>query len=67
MVEINHQNGYVTRYGHLDRIEAKVGDKVAKGQEIGKMGRTGDATGTHLHFEIRKNGTPLNPAGFVKF
>lgn len=58
---ISHGNGYVTRYAHLSKIEVKVGQKVAKGQEIGIMGETGNATGVHLHFEIIKNGTPVNP------
>lgn len=62
MVEINHGNGYTTRYGHASRISVKVGDMVKPGQVIASMGNSGRSTGTHLHFEIRRNGMALNPA-----
>jgi len=64
-VIINHGNGYVTKYAHCSSINVKVGDKVAKGQVIARVGSTGNATGPHLHFEVLKNGKNVNPAGFI--
>lgn len=66
MVEIDHGNGYITRYAHASRRVVKLGDVVVRGDKIGEVGRTGRATGTHLHFEVRKNGAPINPSRFVK-
>lgn len=63
---INHDNGYQSLYGHLQALYAKAGDRVARGQVIGRMGSTGRSTGTHTHFEIRKNGVLLNPLSFLK-
>ena len=65
IVIIDHQNGYETYYGHCSKLAVKQGDKVLKGDVIAYMGSTGNSTGSHLHFEIRKNGTPLNPGNFV--
>ena len=65
MVKINHGNGYETLYAHNSKLAVKVGDKVAKGQVISYVGSTGNSTGPHLHFEIRKNGAYLNPANYV--
>lgn len=65
-VIIDHGGGLSTLYGHMSEIYVKPGDKVARGQVIGRMGSTGKSTGTHLHFETRKNGTPVSPAGFFK-
>lgn len=65
VVIINHGNGYETYYGHLSKILVSVGDKLEQGSSIGIMGSTGRSTGTHLHFEIRKNGTALNPLKFL--
>lgn len=67
LVEIDHQNGYVTRYAHLSQIGVKVGQQVSQGELLGKMGSTGRSTGSHLHFEIRQNGTAINPLNFVKY
>lgn len=67
LVIIDHENGYQTYYAHNSRILVKKGDRVFKGQKISEMGSTGRSTGVHLHFEVRKNGTPLNPQGFVKY
>ncbi len=61
MVEITHGNGYVTRYGHNKSILVKVGDKVSKGDALAKMGSTGRSTGPHVHYEVLKNGHPVNP------
>ena len=66
MIEIDHGNGLATRYAHLSNRQAKVGDVVLAGGEIGAVGSTGRATGPHLHFEVRQNGAPLNPARFLR-
>lgn len=65
-VIINHGNGYKTLYGHLSSVDVSVGDVVQKGEKIGVMGSTGDSTGTHLHFEIIKNGSKINPLKFFR-
>ena len=65
MVEIDHGNGYRTRYGHCSKILVKVGTKVYKGQHIANVGNTGRSTGPHLHLEILKNGVNQNPSKFV--
>ncbi|MDQ6421920.1 M23 family metallopeptidase [Paenibacillus sp. LHD-117] len=62
---INHQNGYKTVYGHLSSYKVSKGDKVEKGDSIGVMGNTGNSTGTHLHFEVHKNGVMQNPLKYL--
>ncbi len=66
-VRINHGNGYETLYGHLKSACVKVGQTVTKGQQIGMMGRTGCATGTHVHLEIRLNGELQDPLNYVDY
>ena len=63
LVEISHGSGYVTRYGHNSKNLVNVGDKVKKGQIIALMGASGRTTGTHVHFEVVRNGEFLNPRG----
>lgn len=65
MVEIDHGNGLVTRYGHLSRITCNVGDKVTRSSVIGEVGSTGRSTGPHLHYETRVNGNPVNPILYI--
>jgi len=62
---ITHGNGFSTLYGHLSRINVSNGQWVNQGQAIGIMGSTGWSTGVHLHFEIRKNGSPQNPLNYL--
>ena len=66
MVEIDHGNGYRTRYAHHHKNHVQVGDVVKAGQYIADMGATGRATGVHLHFEVWHNERPVNPLTFVK-
>lgn len=65
LVVIDHNNGYQTYYAHLSWFFVEEGDVVAAGQEIGKMGSTGNSTGPHLHFEIRYDGYPMNPNKYL--
>ena len=60
-VDIQHENGYVTKYAHLSKIEVKVNDVIADGTQIGLSGASGGVTGPHLHFEIMKNGEKIDP------
>jgi len=64
-VRIQHQNNFETLYGHLSKITVKVGQKVTAGDKIGEIGSTGRSTGNHLHYEVRKNGVPVNPISFL--
>ncbi len=66
MVEINHGNGYSTRYAHNSENLVEVGDEVKKGQVVAHMGETGRATGPNLHFEVLKNGRRVNPVNFIR-
>jgi murein DD-endopeptidase MepM/ murein hydrolase activator NlpD len=65
VVEVDHGNGYVTRYAHNSRLIAQVGDLVRGGQEIAKAGSTGRSTGAHVHFEVWDNGVVVNPNQFL--
>lgn len=64
-VRIQHGNDFQTLYGHLSRITVKVGQEVVVGQKVGEVGSTGHSTGTHLHYEVRKGGKPINPVNFL--
>jgi len=64
-VRIAHMNNYETLYGHLSHINVKVGQEVVTGQKVGEVGSTGRSTGTHLHYEVRKNGKAINPVSFL--
>ena len=64
-IVVDHGRRTTTVYAHLSRIYKQVGAVVAKGQIIGLVGSTGYSTGPHLHFEVRKNGKPVNPMGFL--
>ncbi len=66
LVEINHGNGYSTRYGHCKQILVKVGDKIKPGEKIALMGSSGRSTGPHVHYEVLKNGRQINPTKFVR-
>lgn len=66
MVEVNHGNGLSTRYGHMSKIEVKVGQHVAIGQTIGRIGSTGRSTGPHLHYETRIDGDAVDPQKFLR-
>ena len=65
LIEINHGNGYATRYGHNQSHMVAVGDTVKKGQQIALMGSTGRSTGPHVHFEVLHNGKKVNPSEFI--
>ena len=67
MVRIKHAGGFETIYAHMSRISVKEGDRVSKGQVVGKAGNTGTSTGVHLHFEILKDGKAVNPQSYVRF
>ncbi|MDC7233823.1 MAG: M23 family metallopeptidase [Spirochaetales bacterium] len=62
---IKHRNGYTSLYSHLDRILVKSNQKVLEGDVIGESGNTGVSTGPHLHFEIRRNGSPVDPENLL--
>jgi murein DD-endopeptidase MepM/ murein hydrolase activator NlpD len=65
MIVVDHGYGYVTRYGHLSQIDVKRGQKVGRGEVIGRMGSTGYSTGPHLHYEVWRNGQALDPREFI--
>ena len=65
-IKVQHGNGIMTTYSHLSQIRVDVGQRVSRGERIGDMGNSGRSTGTHLHYEVRINGTPVNPMTFIK-
>jgi multidrug efflux pump subunit AcrA (membrane-fusion protein) len=66
LIKIQHEFGIETRFAHLSRLNVKVGQRVSRGDLIGGMGNSGRSTGTHLHYEVRQNGTPVNPMTYIK-
>jgi murein DD-endopeptidase MepM/ murein hydrolase activator NlpD len=66
LVKIQHEFGIETRYAHQSKIRVKVGQRVSRGERIGDMGNTGRSTGTHLHYEVRIGGNPVNPMTYIK-
>lgn len=66
MVEVTHDNGYVTRYGHNSDLQVSLGEIVKKGQVISSMGSTGRSTGPHVHFEVYKHGRSVDPASYIR-
>lgn len=67
LVIIQHTPAYLTAYGHNDSLLVREGESVKRGQVIAKMGQTDSSNGVKLHFEVRENGTPVDPSRFVKF
>ena len=66
LVEIDHGKGIATRYGHMSVVLVSAGQHITRGQQIGRMGSTGRSTGSHLHYEVRIDGRPVNPIPFMK-
>ena len=65
LVEINHGDGYLTRYAHNERTLVSVGQTVKRGEPVALMGSTGRSTGPHVHFEVVRNGRPVDPLTFI--
>jgi murein DD-endopeptidase MepM/ murein hydrolase activator NlpD len=65
LVDVTHGDGYVTRYAHNARVLVKQGDTVARGQRLATMGSSGRSTGPHVHFEVLRNGRPVNPLSYI--
>jgi murein DD-endopeptidase MepM/ murein hydrolase activator NlpD len=65
LVEVNHGNGYVTRYAHNSRVLVAAGDTVQRGQAVAVVGSTGRSTGPHVHFEVLKDGRQIDPMAFI--
>ena len=65
LVEVNHGGELITRYAHLSSMSVQVGTPVRRGQQLGTLGTTGRSTGPHLHFEVKENGSALDPAVFL--
>ena len=66
IIVIDHGNGLVSRYAHASQVYVEEGDLVVRGQKVAAVGSTGRSTGPHLHFEVRLNGVPQNPARFLR-
>jgi murein DD-endopeptidase MepM/ murein hydrolase activator NlpD len=61
VIVIDHGAGYETRYAHLSRVSVRVGEQVRRGQKIGRVGKSGNATGFHLHYEVRRSTVAVDP------
>jgi murein DD-endopeptidase MepM/ murein hydrolase activator NlpD len=66
LIKIDHGRGIETRYGHLSKMSVYAGQRIRRGEMIGRMGSTGRSTGSHLHYEVRIDGRPVNPVPFMK-
>lgn len=66
LVEVDHGNGYATRYGHMSKILVNEGDRVKIGDILGEVGSSGRSTGPHLHYEVRKDGAAVDPQRYIK-
>ena len=66
LIEVDHGRGIATRYGHLSQVLVRAGQHITRGQLIARMGSTGRSTGSHLHYEVRIDGKPVNPIPFMK-
>ncbi len=65
-VRIEHEFGFETLYAHMDRLRVEKGQRVSRGDQIGDMGNTGRSTGVHLHYEVHRNGEPVNPMTYLE-
>jgi len=65
MITISHSDGSQTLYAHMSALNVQEGQTVSKGDQIGACGSTGRSTGPHLHFEVRRNGTHVNPLAYL--
>jgi len=66
LIEIEHGNGLITRYGHCQSITVKVGQQIKQGDSLGTIGSTGRSTGPHIHYEVIKNGVKIDPMKYVR-
>jgi len=66
LVEVDHGRGIITRYGHMSAVLVHPGDRVTRGQQVGRVGSTGRSTGNHLHYEVRIDDSPVNPIPFMR-
>jgi len=66
LIEIEHGNGLITRYGHCQSIDVEVGQQIQQGESLGTIGSTGRSTGPHIHYEVIKNGIKINPMKYVQ-
>jgi murein DD-endopeptidase MepM/ murein hydrolase activator NlpD len=65
-IDVTHAHGVMTRYAHLDSFDVEQGQAVSRGDRIGGMGTTGRSTGVHLHYEVRVNGSPIDPMTYIE-
>jgi murein DD-endopeptidase MepM/ murein hydrolase activator NlpD len=66
IIQLSHSGGIQTTYAHCSFIDVTKGETIKQGEKIGEVGSTGNSTGPHLHFEVRKNGEPQDPEKYVK-